>query len=810
MQYLTLRFLVCLGLICLSHLSVSQIVLMGENPPFSNVNDGDFNAVRGYWRQAKQSPFWTTRVIEGEQLMGIHYGTLFSSNSVGVAESGQLNNNPKYQKMRVGDIWQWQFGADLEYVSEGTMTVSLVFGEHERILSDKVELVGSDKNVEHFSGIYTLTDEDVAAGFPFVRVTFYSGQDIKVYLHYVNICVTAPTYAGPESLMTATALEGISLRWSDALAATESRFYVYRNSGRKSKYQRIATVKGRQYLDHDIVSGRTYDYLVTRQMGEQESGASPLAQSRKIDDVSPNPPLGLTAEAFDTEVKLRWDRSSEADVDFYTIERRAQSENDWECITDHVLQNQYEDLRPPKGQKLSYVVYAHDYSGNKSRGSEPVLTQVKAVEGASFIDLIRPMSIHTELREDLWGGDEVLPRDPDNGIEHPDWSYWGGHPIKDQDGKYHMLVVRWPEDGLKGHWEWPNSTVVHSVSHEPEGPYVPTKGVAYAYKEGLGHNADVIRLNDGSYLLYALIDWEPTLFTSESMSGPWKREGVMQIDYDTAYWDDDRGYQVERNLSGVQLEDGSMLFVTKFGRMIKSTEGLLGPYKVLTDVIQKNESIPERYRHSNYEDPVMWRDEVQFHLLINAFLDKRAIYLRSPDGIRWTFDPGLAYDPEVTRYVDGTDTHWYKLERPHVIQDSYGRATHLSLAALDVPKADDLSNDLHNSKNLIIPLRTHCRLDLISPNVLDAKKIKVLIRDESSFEAMEYVDIASLRFGASSEVNYGRGAKALKYEKVKEGLLVTFDGMRHGLTVEDFTAKLIGKSNSGELILGFIRLPSSR
>jgi hypothetical protein len=34
--------------------------------------------------------------------------------------------------------------------------------------------------------------------------------------------------------------------------------------------------------------------------------------------------------------------------------------------------------------------------------------------------------IHGGLETDTWGADAVRPRDIQNGIEDPDWSYWGG------------------------------------------------------------------------------------------------------------------------------------------------------------------------------------------------------------------------------------------------------------------------------------------------------------------------------------------------------------------------------------------------
>ena len=186
----------------------------------------------------------------------------------------------------------------------------------------------------------------------------------------------------------------------------------------------------------------------------------------------------------------------------------------------------------------------------------------------------------------MWGAEGVLPRDRDNGIEDPDWSYWGGRPVLDKDGMYHMLVTRWPANATKGHWEWPYSTVTHVVADKPTGPYRVKDELAYSFHNGLGHNPDIILLNDGTYMLYSLIDWEATLFTSESMNGPWKRLGVMEVNWQESNEDERLSYRFYRNLSGVQLEDGRFLFVSKAGAMMISTDGPLGPYQVLTKPLQ--------------------------------------------------------------------------------------------------------------------------------------------------------------------------------------------------------------------------------
>ncbi|MFW2478561.1 MAG: glycoside hydrolase family protein, partial [Lentimonas sp.] len=425
---------------------------------------------------------------------------------------------------------------------------------------------------------------------------------------------------------------------------------------------------------------------------------------------------------------------------------------------------------------------------------------------ASFSDLLLPMPIHDALRSDIWGAEGVLPRDPNNGVEDDVWSYWGGKIIKDQtDGKYHLLVVRWPEGDRKGHWAWPYSTVAHTISDKPTGPFKVAKDIAYEFKNGLGHNANIIPLNDGHYALYSLIDWKAMILIADTMNGPWEVLGEMKVNVPENYTN---AYRLERNLSGVQCEDGSFLFVTKAGAMMRSKQGILGPYEVVSGTTDENTTIPEKYRHSNYEDPTMWYDGVQYHMMINAFLDYRAIYLRSPDGINWKYEDGLAYTPTCTEYEEGTRTFWYKVERPNVLQDEFGRATHLSLAAVDVPKADDYGNDAHSSKHLVIPLVVTKRLTMLNAEPLTAstKTINILIHSEAGFNAQQDIDLDSLRLGASEAVNFGRGSKVVKAEKHHDGLLVEFDGQGNGLSGKNFVCKLIGQTKEGELIVGFSKL----
>lgn len=796
--------------IVLPQFSFSQIILLGDNAPHPNVNDGDFELVKAYWRQSKQSPFWKTYNLEGlgEYIMGLTNGSMFSINDLGMAESVVLNTNSDYQNPRAGDILNWSFGADLEYISNGSISLSLVFGEHERIVAEKVKLKGSDKIVEHFSGTYTLNNEDETAGLPFVRATFYSEDEIKVFLHYVNLSVVDKKMAGP-NLVAKVVRNGIQLHWKDDLADENSLFLVYRQFRENDAYEKLGETSELSFIDKTLIHGVDYTYVITR-FNQKESGASNKVKIAKVDKVVPAPPSNLNAEIHDSEIKVSWAKSLDKDVKNYFVYRGDENGNKLQEIAHDISKNSFLDFTPAKGIENTYVVIAQDYSGNRSEPSLALKAKVKMVKGASFSDLIQPMPIHEKLTSNVWGADGVLPRDANNGIEDAEWSYWGGRPVYDKtDGKYHMNVTRWPANDTKGHWEWPRSTVAYAVAEKPTGPYKIVKDIVYDFQGGLGHNPDIILLNDGTYLFYSLINWEATLFTSKTMSGPWKRLGVMVVDWKSSNEDEKLAYRYERNLSGVQLEDGRFLFVTKGGEMmISQGTDPLGTYKIISEQIRYNKIIPEKYRNSNYEDPVLWKDDVQFHMMINAFWDYRCIYLRSPDGINWKFNPGTAYTPNSTKYEDGTQTHWYKLERPHVLTDDFGRATHLSLAVIDVPKADDLARDKHSSKNIILPLIKHKRIKMLNAKKVNAntKSIKILIVSEEGFDAQKDSDIESIRFGAAEEVDFGRGCKVLKSKNKGKDLLLEFDGSGNGITEDNFACKFLGKTNAGELLIGFSKL----
>jgi hypothetical protein len=93
-----------------------------------------------------------------------------------------------------------------------------------------------------------------------------------------------------------------------------------------------------------------------------------------------------------------------------------------------------------------------------------------------------------------------------------------------------------------------------------------------------------------------------------------------------------------------------------------------------------------------------------YHIVVNCWSERKAFHLTSPDGIgNWT-NRGLAYDPtaDFVRYTDGTVNHWDKMERPGVVLVN-GHVAAFTFAVIDVPKDQELGNDIHGSKVIVVP-----------------------------------------------------------------------------------------------------------
>jgi hypothetical protein len=414
---------------------------------------------------------------------------------------------------------------------------------------------------------------------------------------------------------------------------------------------------------------------------------------------------------------------------------------------------------------------------------------IPTARGGQFKDLLLPIPIINSLTSvGIWGHSNVLPRDIENGFESNDWYFWGGNPVKNDDGRYHVAICRWPaSEKFQG---WPKSHAAHYVSESdnPLGPYKFTHIIA-----GM-HNPETIRLSDGTYALSGMAN---KAYVADKMEGPWKSAGGMKMET--------RGFRPEgalgANMTFSLRPDGSILAFRKNGDVTVSTTGYLGPYKMI--------AINSYDSNDGYaEDPVIWRSRHQYHVIYNKAQLERSCYMRSLNGIDWKNEYGYPYIAgQEHRYTNGTVNKWHELERPKVIRDDFGRASHLTMGVTDIVR-DVSIMPKNGSKNHIFPLQVERLISIESttPITQETKTIVVRIESEKGFDARTDVKVDSLRFGSDSVVNFGKGGVPINSKVVGSNLIVTFEGV-HGLTHHDFDFKLLGLGKDNSLVFGYALLP---
>ena len=406
--------------------------------------------------------------------------------------------------------------------------------------------------------------------------------------------------------------------------------------------------------------------------------------------------------------------------------------------------------------------------------------------GGRFMGRFLAIPVMGELSSDTWGAENVLPRYVENGLEDGEWSYWGGNALPGPDGLYHLYVCRWREDSRKGHMEWPSSLVVHAVSKKPLGPYEVKETI------GKGHNPEVFQLHDGRYVIYVYKGY----YLSSGLEGPWE---YHKFKFDPAGKPIIEGLS---NLSFARRHDGSMLMVCRGGGIWISDTGL-SPYRQVSE-----ESVYPKVE-GRFEDPVIWRTNIQYHLVVNDWYGRIAYYLRSKDGLEWTVDPGEAYLPGIARYEDGTSVDWFKYERMKVLQDELGRATQAHFAVIDTLKHEDKARDSHSSKHICIPLTVGRQIKILNDEIIDCciDSIHLLVKAEKGFDPHRDMDLTTLRFGAPEEVDFGFGSQLIGTRRAGKDMELIFEGKGNGLAENNFTAKLLGRDSEGKMLFGYARLP---
>lgn len=437
--------------------------------------------------------------------------------------------------------------------------------------------------------------------------------------------------------------------------------------------------------------------------------------------------------------------------------------------------------------------------------------------GGQFMDLLLPMEGSVAATESDWGttaGEETnskyagtwegtLGRLKDNGIEDTERSYWGANIIKGNDGKYHMYVAGWPS-ATCGHMQWSSKSMVyHVTSDNVWGPYT------YVSTLGTGHNPEIYKTGD-TYVIYKI---EPLGYYKSTTLGDAWETGEYTFDLrDRALIAGENRETSLSNCSFAKREDGSFVMIDRGGGIWVSRDGLTDPWhQISTSSVYLNSTVTNR---GTLEDPVIWRDHLQYHMIVNDWKARYAYYYRSKDGLHWVMESGKAYtgqDP-FAKHSDGTVEKWHKYERPRVYQDELGRAIRMNFAVIDCVKQSDMAGDSHSSKNINMPVTRQLQLEVQGNTQITSSttSIRVLVKAEDGFNPRTDLNLSSLKFGAHNKVNFGNGLSYSSSENSgTSDLIITFTGVtgQSGITEGEWAPKMLGLKTDGSIAFGYAKMP---
>ena len=430
--------------------------------------------------------------------------------------------------------------------------------------------------------------------------------------------------------------------------------------------------------------------------------------------------------------------------------------------------------------------------------------------GGQFMDLLLPMEGSVAATESDWGtaaGENTEPkyagtwegtlgRWKDNGIEDTERSYWGGNIVKGSDSKFHIYVSGWPESTAKGHMAWSSaSRVYHVISDNVWGPYT------YVSDIGAGHNSEIYKTGD-TYVIYHI---EPLgIYTSTTLGSSWTSGEFLYDKRDRILIAGDNTETSLSNCSFAKREDGSFVMIDRGGGIWVSRDGLTDPWHQLTNAsVYLNSEIKNR---GYLEDPVIWRDHLQYHMIVNDWNARYAYYYRSLDGLHWTKEAGKAYTGEdpFAKHENGDVEKWHKYERPRVYQDDLGRAIRMNFAVIDCVKQSDLGSDMHSSKNINMPLTKQLLLEV---QTVSSTSATVLVKAEAGFDPKTDLNFSSLKFGSHDKVNYGNGFSYSSHAASGDNVVITFTGSAGSINDGEWAPKMLGQKTDGSIAFGYAKMP---
>jgi hypothetical protein len=270
---------------------------------------------------------------------------------------------------------------------------------------------------------------------------------------------------------------------------------------------------------------------------------------------------------------------------------------------------------------------------------------------------------------------------------------WGTSPIRDESGKVHLFVARWPraykvDPGWRSHAE-----IAHYVGPDPEGPFtfsdIALKGTGTATWDKFGvSNPAIYKVSDHYVLLYIANDnhLQPPhpanqcigMAISSSLYGPWNKVNgdgrILMPPANRNYWNHNAKNGVV-NPALLPYKGGYLLyFKSQDAKMgVAVAEELTGPY------IQFPSPVTSNARRIEDGYAFLWNDKVCLLTTDNDGL------MQKGGGILWQSQNGIDFDSRelgfhpIKYYLPqgfNHDPSWHygprevmKFERPQILME---------------------------------------------------------------------------------------------------------------------------------------------
>ncbi|MFC1934359.1 fibronectin type III domain-containing protein [Chloroflexota bacterium] len=180
--------------------------------------------------------------------------------------------------------------------------------------------------------------------------------------------------AAPTGVNATGGDEEILITWTENIEPDVVGYNVHRSDIPGGPYSQIASLGiTDNYTDTPLYGGGTYYYVVTAvDNGTNESAESAPEASALANDITPQPPQNLSANAGDGLIELDWDDNIETDNITYNIYRSLTSGNYTAPIESLWASSNYTDTGLTGGETYYYVVTAVDNGSNESDPSNEV------------------------------------------------------------------------------------------------------------------------------------------------------------------------------------------------------------------------------------------------------------------------------------------------------------------------------------------------------------------------------------------------------------------------------------------------------